>query len=143
MGKKKTSQSDQRVRYYALFKPYPLYLYVPSLYRILFLLLLISPFIYTILTTRHTVLASFFTIYFSFINLFTFIIYVYDKRKSTVGHWRISEKRLHYCEMLGGWPAAVLAVGVLRHTILKADFQNVLWGIVGVWLVGLYWYGRI
>ena len=32
-----------------------------------------------------------------------------DKRRAQSAGWRISEKGLHLCELLGGWPASHLA----------------------------------
>ncbi len=80
------------------------------------------------------------------INLLTLLAYWEDKRRAKMAGWRIPESTLHLMELLGGWPAAFLAQGWLRHKSTKLSFQVVFWLIVALheyaaidWLLG----GRI
>jgi|GEM_PF-5532685 len=41
--------------------------------------------------------------------------------------------------LLGGWPGALLAQGMLRHKNRKASFQTTFWGAVVINLVALAW----
>ena len=60
----------------------------------------------------------------------TFLFYWADKRRARAGAWRISEAMLHGCEVLGGWPGALLAQRVLRHKTQKTSYVFVLWAII-------------
>lgn len=67
---------------------------------------------------------------FLVINVFTAVVYIWDKWKARQGGWRISELQLHVCELLGGWPAAFLMQRLLRHKTSKWSFQLIFWLIV-------------
>ncbi|HSH15989.1 MAG TPA: DUF1294 domain-containing protein [Verrucomicrobiae bacterium] len=45
-------------------------------------------------------------------------------------HVRVSEANLHLLELLGGWPAALLAQRRLRHKCSKGSYQFMFWLIV-------------
>jgi len=55
-----------------------------------------------------------------------------DKRRAQNAAWRISEKGLHTCELLGGWPASYLAQQLLRHKTSKNSYRIIFWCIVGL-----------
>lgn len=63
-------------------------------------------------------------------SLVTYGCYVWDKRRAQQGAWRISERFLHFCELLGGWPGAFLAQRRLRHKSAKVSYQGTFWLIV-------------
>ena len=56
--------------------------------------------------------------------------YRIDKKAAANGAWRISENRLHFLELLGGWPGAYLAQRVFRHKSAKRSYRLIFWGIV-------------
>jgi uncharacterized membrane protein YsdA (DUF1294 family) len=68
--------------------------------------------------------------YFASINLVTYFMYAWDKRRAKADAWRIPEKHLHLLELLGGWPAAYAAQSNLRHKCSKGSYQFVYWLIV-------------
>ncbi|WPB72923.1 DUF1294 domain-containing protein [Archangium violaceum] len=68
-----------------------------------------------------------------------FALYWDDKRNATRGAWRTSEAMLHFFELVGGWPGALIAQQVFRHKTRKVSFQVVFWGIV--LLHQLFWAG--
>lgn len=70
--------------------------------------------------------------YFGLISGLTFVFYWSDKRKAQHDQWRIPEETLHLLEVLGGWPAALLAQRVLRHKTKKKRFQALFWLIIGI-----------
>ena len=58
------------------------------------------------------------------LNLATFIAYAVDKSAAQRGRWRTKESTLHLLALAGGWPAAHIAQGLLRHKSRKAAFQT-------------------
>jgi uncharacterized membrane protein YsdA (DUF1294 family) len=69
----------------------------------------------------------------------TFALYWDDKRSATRGAWRTSEAMLHFFELVGGWPGALIAQQAFRHKTRKVSFQVVFWGIV--LMHQLFWAG--
>jgi uncharacterized membrane protein YsdA (DUF1294 family) len=115
----------------------PFFIQLPSAQRIIVLSILVAPFLSTLYQTFASPrLFLLLTIYFAFINSTTFLIYVHDKRRSRIAGWRVKETTLHLFSLLGGWPAAFLAMGLLRHKTRKIGFLFVFWGSVALWLIG-------
>ena len=70
----------------------------------------------------------------------TFALYADDKSRAKRGNWRISEKRLHLCELAGGWLGGFIAQRKLRHKNRKQSYQIVFWGIVIIhYVIWLGW----
>ena len=67
------------------------------------------------------------------VNSLTYFSYRRDKIQAGEGAWRVSEKRLHLMELLGGWPAAYAAQRLLRHKSSKLSYRIVFWAIVLAW----------
>ena len=61
--------------------------------------------------------------YFLAINLLTFIIYGIDKRKAKHNRWRIPEALLLWLAVLGGSPAALVAMHIFHHKTLHKKFR--------------------
>ncbi len=57
----------------------------------------------------------------------TFAAYAIDKSAAQKGRWRTSEGKLHLLSLIGGWPGAWLAQGMLRHKSRKQPFRVVFW----------------
>lgn len=57
----------------------------------------------------------------------TIYFYWSDKRKAQRDQWRIPEGTLHLLELLGGWPAALVAQRLFRHKTKKVAYQTVFW----------------
>lgn len=78
-------------------------------------------------------------------NLVAFFTYSYDKLAAGL-HWlRIPEISLLALALLGGSPAAAVAMQLFRHKTAKREFQTRFWLIVGVqalayfaWRLGLF-----
>ncbi len=70
-------------------------------------------------------------------SIVSFIMYRTDKKRSVSGGWRIPEKTLHFIDLAGGWPGAIMAQRRFRHKTRKSSFQWVFRVIVVLHL--LYW----
>ena len=77
--------------------------------------------------------------YLAIINVFTFLMYGYDKAVAGTGKSRIPEARLHFFAMIGGSPAGLVAQKFFRHKTVKGSFQFAYWAIV-VLQIGLLWF---
>jgi uncharacterized membrane protein YsdA (DUF1294 family) len=64
-------------------------------------------------------------LYLLAINAATMIAFAVDKRRASRGRWRTRERTLHIFELLGGWPAALLAMPLLRHKIRDRRYRLV------------------
>ena len=73
-------------------------------------------------------------------SLVTFAMYRSDKARAAKGKWRIPESSLHFWELVGGWPGALVAQRFYRHKTRKLSFRIVLWMIVALHLGFLGWY---
>lgn len=73
-------------------------------------------------------------------SLVTAFVYAWDKRRARRAGWRTAEKTLHTCELLGGWPGALVAQRVFRHKTAKRSFQLIFWLIVLGHLAAWAWW---
>ena len=62
---------------------------------------------------------------FAVASLVTYFIYAKDKKAARLNRWRTSEKTLHFCSILCGWPGAIIAQQRLRHKSQKQSFRVV------------------
>lgn len=69
------------------------------------------------------------TIY-AVMSLITYAIYWRDKSKAQSGARRTPEATLHWLELLGGWPGALVAQWQIGHKNRKAAYQIAFWFIV-------------
>lgn len=53
-----------------------------------------------------------------------FVLFAWDKHSAQHRNWRISERTLLLCSLLGGWPGATLAIYGLRHKTRKQPFAT-------------------
>ena len=67
-------------------------------------------------------------------SLVTFAAYGMDKRQAKTGGRRISEARLQWLALLGGWPGAWAGQQFFRHKTQKFVFRVVFWFIVALHL---------
>ena len=62
------------------------------------------------------------TIYLITINFITILLYGIDKYKARRDQWRIKERTLLLCAVLGGSPGALLAMWLFHHKTKKPKF---------------------
>lgn len=69
------------------------------------------------------------------------VAFFIDKRLAENGARRIPEKWLHMCELVGGWPGALIGSEIFRHKRQKNTYMYPLYGIsllhVLLWLAYL------
>ncbi len=88
-----------------------------------------------------SVLIQILSIYFVLINIITFFAYGFDKMKSRGDGRRTPEKTLWLLTLLGGSPAALLAMHYFRHKTKKISFQAIIIIIIVVQVTaGIYLY---
>ena len=63
-------------------------------------------------------------------SLFSYAAQHSDKKRATVGTWRIPEAWLHLSELLGGWPGSFIGQRHFRHKTSKGSYQMIFWLIV-------------
>ena len=72
------------------------------------------------------------------INIITFVIYALDKYKAVRHLWRIPEKTLIFLAIIGGSPAALLAMYTIRHKIRHIKFTLGVPVILVIQIIVLY-----
>jgi len=60
-------------------------------------------------------------------GLITLWLYGWDKYQAARGGQRVREWNLHFYELIGGWPPALLMQRLVRHKTLKRSYQAVFW----------------
>jgi uncharacterized membrane protein YsdA (DUF1294 family) len=70
------------------------------------------------------------------INLLTFAVFGHDKAQARAGGRWVSEARLIFFALCGGWAGAKLAQRRFRHKTRKQPFGRVLNVIPLIWLAG-------
>ena len=65
-------------------------------------------------------------------SVLTFFVYGWDKLKAGMHGWRVRNATLHFMELLGGWPGAILAIIILRHKIHRVTFLAVTGAIIAL-----------
>ena len=73
-------------------------------------------------------------------SLVTFTLYGFDKARAKRLQWRIPEGTLHFWELVGGWPGALVAQQSYRHKTQKLSFKLVLWFIILLHIGALGWW---
>jgi uncharacterized membrane protein YsdA (DUF1294 family)/cold shock CspA family protein len=70
----------------------------------------------------------------------TFTVYKSDKFRAVRGKRRTREVTIHFLELIGGWPGALVAQWRYRHKNRKRSYQVTYWMIVFTNLAVLTWY---
>ena len=70
-------------------------------------------------------------------NVVTLVLYAFDKLTATQRWPRVPEKALHFMAIVGGTPAAMLAMRVFRHKSAKSKFRRVFWLILLVQIIAI------
>lgn len=60
-------------------------------------------------------------------SLVILCVYGWDKYRAQKEQWRVAEATLHFLELFGGWPGALIAQRMFLHKNRKVSFQVVFW----------------
>ena len=69
-------------------------------------------------------------------SLVTYFVYASDKARAGTGQRRTPELTLHWLEILGGWPGALIAQWQIGHKNRKPSYQMVFWAIIAIHIAG-------
>ncbi len=83
-------------------------------------------------------MGKFVLIYLAVVNLLTFGVYGWDKRRAAKGQRRISERELLLWAVAGGSIGAFFAMRRFRHKTRKKSFRLAFWAIVALQIVGIW-----
>ncbi len=72
-------------------------------------------------------------------SVVAFGAYAHDKSAAKNNRWRTPENTLHLLALIGGWPGALVAQGLLRHKSSKQSFQITFWVTVFLNVGALAW----
>jgi uncharacterized membrane protein YsdA (DUF1294 family) len=72
-------------------------------------------------------------------SVVAFVTHGLDKRSAMRGRRRVPEARLHLMELIGGWPGALVAMGLFHHKVRKPSYLVITLGIMAVWIVIVVW----
>lgn len=75
--------------------------------------------------------------YFIIVNIFSFIIFGIDKKRSIKKKFRISENSLIFMSLIGGWLGSLLAMFYFHHKTRKLKFLIAIPFIAIIWLIVL------
>ena len=67
------------------------------------------------------------TVSYMLLSCLSYIMYSLDKASAGKGMRRTPESTLHFVDLLGGWPGALIAQQQLRHKTVKTSFQQAFW----------------
>ena len=82
---------------------------------------------------------------FVLLNVWTFMVFGFDKLRAEAGSWRIAESTLLGLALVGGSAGAVAGRRFFRHKTRKQPFSSSLDGIVKLHValasgLGVYWF---
>jgi len=81
--------------------------------------------------------------WYAAMSVVSFAAMGFDKSRARSGGRRVSEKRLHLLEAVGGWPGGLVGAQVFRHKSSKTGYLVVLWAIVAAhgacWSLWWFW----
>ena len=88
-------------------------------------------------------LIKFVILFYLSASVITFLAYGADKYRSKRDRRRIPERTLHWLELLGGWPGALIAANLFRHKRRKRKYVLILTIIIifhiGLWIALAWW----
>ena len=93
------------------------------------------------LATFFGIVPAIITVGYVGLSCLSYVMYCLDKAAAGKSMQRTPESTLHFVDLLGGWPGALVAQQQFRHKTVKASFQQVFWltvlinAAVNVWLV--------
>lgn len=88
----------------------------------------VGSFLFLLLLATYSIpLTPWIVIGYSLSSLITCVLYASDKASAIQGTRRVPEAYLHFFELLGGWPGALIAQQYYRHKTVKESYQLQFW----------------
>ena len=79
---------------------------------------------------------------YALLSCVSYIMYTVDKAAAGKDMQRIPESNLHFVDLVGGWPGALIAQQQSRHKTVKASFQSIFWFTVLANIAAVVWLVR-
>jgi uncharacterized membrane protein YsdA (DUF1294 family)/cold shock CspA family protein len=79
---------------------------------------------------------------YALLSCLSYLMYLFDKAAAAKDRQRTPESTLHFVDLLGGWPGALIAQQQFHHKTVKASFQSVFWFTVLTNVVAVVWLVR-
>ncbi|SIR14380.1 cold shock and DUF1294 domain-containing protein [Solilutibacter tolerans] len=75
---------------------------------------------------------------YALVSGLSYLAYALDKSSAEHSSRRTPESTLHFLDLIGGWPGALIAQQQFRHKTVKTSFQTTFWltVIINIALVG-------
>jgi len=74
------------------------------------------------------------------VNLWSFIIYGYDKARAIAGRYRVPNKVLLLIAVLGGGVGSIIGIYTFRHKTLMDRFQYYIYFIMSIQALAYYFF---
>ena len=91
------------------------------------------------LGTFFGIIPAMITVGYVLLSCVSYIMYSLDKAAAGKGMQRTPESTLHFVDLLGGWPGALMAQQQFHHKTVKTSFQQIFWVTVLVNIAVVVW----
>ena len=76
------------------------------------------------------------------VSVVSFVTYRTDKQAALKTTWRVPENKLHFLDLIGGWPGGLIARQLWRHKTTKTSFVVTFWLTVIINIIASNWLMR-
>lgn len=76
------------------------------------------------------------------VSVVSFVTYRTDKQAALKNTWRVPENKLHFLDLIGGWPGGLIARQLWRHKTTKTSFVVTFWLTVIINIIASNWLMR-
>ncbi len=76
------------------------------------------------------------------VSAVSFVTYRIDKQAALKNAWRTPENKLHFLDLIGGWPGGLIARQLWRHKTTKTSFVVTFWLTVIINIIASTWLMR-
>ena len=76
------------------------------------------------------------------VSVVSFVTYRTDKQAALKNAWRVPENKLHFLDLIGGWPGGLIARQLWRHKTTKTSFVVTFWLTVIINIIASNWLMR-
>ena len=76
------------------------------------------------------------------VSVVSFVTYRTDKQAALKNAWRVPENKMHFLDLIGGWPGGLIARQLWRHKTTKTSFVVTFWLTVIINIIASNWLMR-